>query len=123
MHWRVRGKHGLLESDALRRIACLHGGELRLQTGRDFQPFQSKLVPPLQHINISTNTHPGSQESILTVQRIKGSNRGMNTFQSHPKTCPDSHEHIIQRGTDIQDRRGLQQQRAATPSEGYPPLK
>ena len=56
---------------------CLHRGELRLQACDNFEPFQSDLVPPLQHINTGTITSGGSQDSILTFQRIKSSNRGM----------------------------------------------
>ncbi|MDQ0665009.1 hypothetical protein QFZ35_003507 [Arthrobacter ulcerisalmonis] len=94
--------HGLLELDRLDRVPGLHCRELRFQPGRQLHAFQPELVPPLQDIHISTNTGSGgSQKRVFEGQRIKGSNRGMNTLQHHPNTPTDSHEHIIQRGCDI----------------------
>ena len=39
---------------------------------------------------------------VFKNQRIKGSNRDMDTLQHCPETAVDSHTHIIERPTDIQ---------------------
>ncbi|GGH89366.1 hypothetical protein GCM10007170_00600 [Arthrobacter liuii] len=116
MGWGVRGDHRLLEFDGVGRVAGFHRGQLRFQSGYELQPFQPDPIPPLQHINISTN--PRSQEIILTVQRIKGSNAGVSTFRCYPDTAADSHKDIIQRGTDIQTPRQLHMLRRPN---AYPP--
>ncbi|VXB68080.1 hypothetical protein ARTHRO8AJ_340123 [Arthrobacter sp. 8AJ] len=102
----VRRRHRLLEGNGFGSIQRLHRGELRLQPGRNLQPFQPDLIPPLKHVNTGTNAGAGSQGSIFEIKRIESSNRGTNTLQSHLNTTADSHSHIMQRGTDIQSVRG-----------------
>ncbi|HEY1156811.1 MAG TPA: hypothetical protein VGE95_11040, partial [Arthrobacter sp.] len=51
-------------------------------------------------INTRTNSSAGGQESIFTVQGIKGTHGGMNTLRTCPNTTADSHRRIIQQGSD-----------------------
>ncbi|GGH89666.1 hypothetical protein GCM10007170_01620 [Arthrobacter liuii] len=74
----------------------------RFKPRHELQPFQPDPIPPLQHIHTGANIDPGSQSSVLKVQRIKGSNAGVSTFRCYPDTPADSHRRIIQRGTDIE---------------------
>ncbi|MFF1881690.1 hypothetical protein ACFVVC_09520 [Pseudarthrobacter sp. NPDC058196] len=124
MHRRLRRKQSMLEPDALRHIPRLHRRQLGLQPGHELQPFQTQLIPPLQHVHVGTGSQAntcisptaytvtsarrGLQGMIFQNQHIQGSNRGPNSLHYRRQIRTDSHRDMIQRGTDIKRSRGRQ---------------
>ena len=95
MHGRFRRRHRVLEPDGLGGVPGLDRSELGFQPPHHSQPFQTDLVPALQHIHNSTGAGSCIQPVIFEEQRTQTRDGGVNALHPRCGAKLDSHRNIF----------------------------